>query len=160
MNESDAGPGFYILGNLYFIWDLYLSHRLPIIFVITPKPINCQVLCFRFIEAKRKEVDNASTASSMKIIDPISKDKSPPRTLNTSTGTRCCTRDPNISKCIDSGSFGSHSSGPVVKLPVETKVIMRCENQGSRQMTVRVHREQDKDTMNKIDAVSIHAMYQ
>ncbi|XP_022829083.1 uncharacterized protein LOC111358254 isoform X2 [Spodoptera litura] len=51
------------------------------------------------------------------------------------------------------GSFGSHTSGPVVKLPQETKLVMRFENQGChRQVSKNSPKRPEKDTMSKIDA--------
>lgn len=60
---------------------------------------------------------------------------------------RACKKNPEC------GSFGSHSSGPVVKLPVETKVIMRMEPQPHRPCPKKQGPE--KETLNKINAVSI-----
>ncbi|CAG4922476.1 unnamed protein product [Colias eurytheme] len=56
------------------------------------------------------------------------------------------------SKGVDSASFGtSPLIGPVVRLPVETKIVMRAENPCSRHQPKKPQKNQ-KDIMNKIDA--------
>lgn len=52
------------------------------------------------------------------------------------------------------GSFGSHTSGPVVKLPQDTKCVMRFESQGSHRQVSKSPKRPERDTMNKIDLVS------
>ncbi|XP_038209551.1 uncharacterized protein LOC119830563 [Zerene cesonia] len=66
-----------------------------------------------------------------------------------------CYQGIDISECskgVDSASFGtSPVIGPVVRLPVETKIVMRAENPCARHQPKKPQKNQ-KDIMNKIDA--------
>lgn len=70
-----------------------------------------------------------------------------------SPGSFISYEDSTMSKGVGSSNYDSYSLvGPVVKLPVETKIVMRLDNTPSQRQTRR--KAPEKDLMNKIDAVS------
>ncbi|XP_050352389.1 uncharacterized protein LOC126774816 [Nymphalis io] len=104
---------------------------------------------YQFIEQNRnKPVQQSSENSNNANIDIVNKSSiySKPR-------NDFYHEQPVYSKDIDSSNFDTKSlMGPVVKLPVETKIIMRMESTPCSHHTTRKTQKNPNDIMNKIDA--------
>lgn len=120
--------------------------------------------CLRFIETKKKEMSKkeaeVSCSGTCGSKSP-NKDKMSKAMTYTKIKEIYCCRDAAVSKNTqmqngECGSFGSHSSGPVVKLPVESKIVMRMDTPSP----IVIHagpkkRTPENQTLNKITAVSM-----
>nr|ADH16742.1 SMC domain protein [Heliothis subflexa] len=101
--------------------------------------VSCADTCISKAKNFEKLLKGGNIHESFKSTN-VAQDPAAPKSLN--PGTSAC------------GSYGSHTSGPVVKLPVETKLIMRLDNQptSSRQPPIKIPRSPEKETLNKIEA--------
>lgn len=61
-------------------------------------------------------------------------------------------KDGYFSKKIDP-SYDSFFTGPVVKLPVQAKIVMRLENTSSGRQATKKQKRPDNDIKDKIEAV-------
>ncbi|XP_059049333.1 ATP-binding cassette sub-family C member 4-like [Achroia grisella] len=101
---------------------------------------------YRFIEANRSKCESIPSNIQNKYKHCSTK------VANTAK-TSITTKVSNYSEGVTSGNFDTCSLiGPVIKLPVETKIVMRLENTPNVLRQEKKKRRQDKDTMKKIDA--------
>ncbi|CAH0600503.1 unnamed protein product [Chrysodeixis includens] len=110
---------------------------------------------YKFIESKRKEMTKKEPEVSCSSTCKTPKKEKIPNAMSCKIKEiYCCPQMKACKKNTDCGSFGSHSSGPVVKLPVETKVIMRLETppQPKPQSCCPKSQAPEKETQNKINA--------
>nr|UAX26432.1 ATP-binding cassette C subfamily [Galleria mellonella] len=99
-------------------------------------------LC-KFIETNRSECENMVSEKYK------NEGRCSDKTIKT---TNSRSKVSNYSGGANSGNFDTCSLiGPVIKLPLETKIVMRVENTPSVRQTKK-QRGQDKDIMSKIDA--------
>uniref|UniRef100_UPI00311ABD92 uncharacterized protein LOC110370601 n=1 Tax=Helicoverpa armigera TaxID=29058 RepID=UPI00311ABD92 len=111
---------------------------------------------YRFIEPKRDALTTPCADTCIGKSDNLQK-LLDPGIIHESFKSTNVARDPTAPRCPSAtvrGSFGSHTTGPVVKLPVETKLIMRIDNQAppQRPQSSKCPRAPEKETLSKIEA--------
>lgn len=97
------------------------------------------------METKRKQLKDRDNISSVQEVMAKRPALSP--------GSFISYEDSRSSKDVGSSNFDTSSLvGPVVKLPVDTKIVMRLDNAPAQRPPRK--KGPEKDLMNKIDAVS------